>query len=316
MQKYNDFADEAARASRRAELSSHKLLIPLDTPRQGFFVQTYLFACRGILQRCKQSLYWKDLLAYFIGGIIMGIVSCGGPLYISAIPFMYQGSCPPGSEPKCTAWLRFAVGPSTFYMSMILGAVVMPAAVRAFGKEKAVFARESAVGANHLAYFLGKVIADCPFLVINTFIYLAPMIIIAPWRAPVHALYGLLLTLHVVVSALGHFLSLVMESDAAVLCGVILAILLNLFSGFVPLLGDGPIGQIMYTHWFARGLCVVELQQGQGITETDDFNSVVAEEWKNPDLGYDVGAMIIIAVVLWCCTFVGIVYTNRRVGKI
>eukprot|EP01031_Cornospumella_fuschlensis_P049911 gene49911-61095_t len=202
-------------------------------------------------------------------------------------------------------------------MTMILGAVTIPGAVRCFGREKEVFAREAAVGANKLSYFLGKVLSDIPFLCVHVFIYLAPIIAIAPWQGPSDMMYGALFCIGLAVLAMGYWLSFMFsDPDAAVLTGVILAILLNLFSGFVPTIGDGPIGQIMYTHWAARAICTTELWFGQGLNSVNDYNNVVPSEWIDPDYSSDCMGMLIIAVLLLGISYLNMLYNNRRVGKI
>lgn len=307
---------EALTRRREEASASNKTFVPLDVPRPGFVRQLLLNTVRGLQQHTKNGVYLSDMLVHFLGGVIMGIATCGGPLLIGLIPPLYQGSCPPGAEVRCNIWQRFEVGPATFLISMILGAITIPIAVRTFGREKEVFAREAAVGANPLAYYLGKMLADFPFMALNCFLYMAPIVAIAPWQAPPEMLYAIMLCLALVVLSLGYVLSLVFaDPDDAVLTGVIFAILLNLFSGFVPTIGDGPIGQIMYTHWSARAIVAAELMDGQNISE-DDFNQIVPDEWKDPDFPTDCGNMVATAVALFVFAFALLAFFNRQGGKL
>lgn len=297
-------------------IASNKTFVPLDVQRPGFFRQLYLNWYRGTLQHLKDRMYWNDLFVHLLGGIIMGIATCGGPLLIGLIPPTYQGSCPPGAEFRCNVWIRFEIGPATFLVSMILGSLTIPIAVRCFGREKEVFAREAAVGASSLAYFVGKILSDMPFMAINAFVYMAPVLAIAPWQAPPDKFYAIMLCLSLVVTGLGYFLSLVFnDPDDAVLIGVIFAILLNLFSGFVPTIGDGPIGLIMYTHWLARAVTVAEMIYGQNISVAD-FNQIVTDNWKYPDFSHDLGCMILIATLLYFASMTLLWYKNRQTGKL
>jgi hypothetical protein len=85
--------------------------------------------------------------------------------------------------------------------------------------------------------------------------FVAPMVAIAPWRGPVEAFYTTFLVYTLFIYALGYTLSLLFaDADSATLCGVILAILLNLFNGFVPKLGDSPQGQLFVSHWLSRAI--------------------------------------------------------------
>ncbi len=305
-------AEEAAALA----IASTKTVLHIDEPRKGFFTQFLLNCYRGFLQHFKHNAFVTDAWMYLLAGTIMGIVTCGGPLLINGIPPTYIGSCPPGAELRCRAWIRFEIGPSTFLTTMMIGAMTIPCAVRTFGREKEVFAREAAVGANKFAYFLGKICSDFPFMVFNSFLFMAPMVAIAPWQSPLEKMYSLLLCITVVVSSMGYLLSFTFsDADAAVLTGVIMAILLNLFSGFVPMLGDGFIGLVMYTHWSARAIVSAELKDGQGITDIDDFNTIVPVPWQDPDFGYDCGIMILIAVILSSLTFLMLWINNQRDGS-
>eukprot|EP01039_Chlorochromonas_danica_P003582 gene3582-3923_t len=295
---------------------SSTTIVPLDAPRRGFFRQLLLSFKRGLIQHFKQGVYLNDLMIHFAAGIIMGIVTSGGPLFVNAPPITYTGSCPSGAEQRCNTWIRFQIAPATFLITMILGAMVIPGAVRCFGREKEVFARESAVGANKFAYFVGKITADLPFLCVNVYMFLTPMMAIAPWRSPSDKLYGVLFCIAVVVSAMGYMISLMFrDPDAAVLTGVIVAILLNLFSGFVPSIGDGGLGKIMYTHYSARAICASELWYGMGINDVDEYNSVMPKNWKNPNYTADCLYMLLIALILAVVSYVFLLYINRRVAS-
>jgi len=302
-------------SSHDVTLSNALLLEPvaLDTPRPGFLRQLYRYVYRGVLQHLKHRIFLNDMLMNLIGGAIMGIVTCGGPLFVNAVPGIYTGNCPPGAEDKCNRWLRFEIGPSTFLIVMILGSIAIPLAIRTFGREKEVFSREAAVGANKAAYFLGKVLSDVPFLAVNVFVFMAPMIAIAQWRSPTDKLYSVLFCIGIAVTSMGYFLSFVFsDPDSAVLTGVILAVLLNLFSGFVPGLGLGIVGRLMYTQWAARAISAAELVYGQGLSDREAFNQVVPDEWWNPDLAASCGFMVLIGVVLQVVAFGLLLYKNRR----
>ena len=169
--------------------------------------------------------------------------------------------------------------------------------VNTFGREKEVFAREAATGATPIAYFLGKALADTPFMLLGALMFVAPMVAIAPWRAPVEDLYVILLIYIGFTNALGYVLSFLFHNaDDATLCGVILIILLNLFGGFVPKLGDNPQGKLFAQHWLSRAMVAVELQYGQLINEIKIFNSLVPNAWADPDWSQDLGILFLITV--------------------
>jgi hypothetical protein len=113
---------------------------------------------------------------------------------------------------------------------MTAAGLCIPAAVRTFSPERRVHWREANSGANRIAYFLGKALADIPKVVVLAFMYIAPLIMVAPWRGPPEYLYAAVLVHDLAMFAVGYCLAAVfLEADDANLLGVILAILLNLF---------------------------------------------------------------------------------------
>eukprot|EP01034_Spumella_vulgaris_P045930 gene45930-57256_t len=144
---------------------------------------------------------------------------------------------------------------------------------------------------------------------------MAPMIAIAQWRSPTDKMYSVLFCIALSVTSMGYFLSFAFQDpDSAVLTGTILAVLLNLFSGFVPAIGDGAQGQLFYTHWSARGITTAELYYGQNIKDVQSFNSIVPEEWYDPDLSTDCWNMVVIALALQVGAFAVMMFRNRRVS--
>jgi len=203
------------------------------------------------------------------------------------------------------------VAPLSFYCTMTIGALSVPCAVRTFGYEKEVYWREASTGLNRLAYYLGKVLADIPYIAILAFLFMAPMVLIAPWRAPLEGLYAYTLCVMALIFALGYLLSALLDApENAALAGVVVAVLANLFGGFVPMIGNN--GKWAYTHWAQRALMTLELQQGYGLTMAQ-FNSFVNSEWEAPNYGFDLGMLVVIAIIINVGAFV--VLAVRRHDK-
>jgi len=68
-----------------------------------------------------------------------------------------------------------------------VGIITVPAGVRSLGAGREVFWREAGVGVSRLAYYLGRIITDAPKIVLLAFFFTAPLVAIAPWRAPVES---------------------------------------------------------------------------------------------------------------------------------
>jgi ABC-type multidrug transport system ATPase subunit len=285
----------------------------LLTHRRGFLAQFVLCFVRGVLQRLKAFGFVVGLTIAMLGGSIIGIVTSGGPLILPALPPTYVASCPPGSEFECRNWLRFELGPATFLITMLLGATTFPLTVSTFGREKEYFARESAVGCDKTSYFLGKVLADLMAVMIFTsFVFVSALNAIAPWTAPFELLFLVVLSITFSVGSIGYFISLLIsDPDNAVLVGVILSILLNLFGGFVPTLGDGVVGKIFFTHYAARAICTVELQQGMGLTK-EQYDEVVPDAWMDPNWHIDIAVLWGMGCFWLLLSYGMLIYKNPR----
>ncbi len=261
----------------------------------------WFFFLRAVRQRIVGSSMLVDLVVHLVGGSVIGIVASGGELLILPIPPQYKLSCPPGAETRCAAWIRLMAEPLTFYWTMTLGALATPPAVRTFGAEREVFWREAFVGASPTAYFLGKLFADFPYFLLTSFFFLAPMVAIAPFRGPVDAMYAICICISCFIFSLAYALSqLIMDPDAATLVGVITALLMNLFGGFVPMIGNNAVWA--FTRYTARAIVAVELDEGHKVGSL--FNRLVPTDHKDPSWRTDLGKLLIFAAVTYLAAYV------------
>ena len=132
--------------------------------------------------------------------------------------------------------------------------------------------------------------------------FVAPLIAIAPMRGSFGGFYALALTCIAMCSSIGTALSAWFgtNSDAATLVGVILATVLNLFGGFVPLLGTGAVWA--YTRWTARAFVAIELAEGYGLGDAL-FKWTVGEEWQAANWPRDLGILWLISVLAFALAF-------------
>jgi len=168
--------------------------------------------------------------------------------------------------------------------------------VRVFGAEREVAWREAGVGAPPVAYFVGKLLVELPVWCLMALNFSAPLIAIAPMRSPFGPLFALILACIAVCSAIGTGISAWFgaDSDKANLAGVIIATVLNLFGGFVPLIGNGAVW--CYARYTARAFVAIELSDGYGLSP-EVFSWVAGSEWKDPNWPRDIGVLWLITVL-------------------
>ncbi len=180
-----------------------------------------------------------------------------------------------------------------------------PTSCVSIGSARELFWREASVGVNRASYYVGKVLADAPKLVLLAFFFVAPLVAIAPYRSPVEFLYLAILTNMSFVFAMGYAISAAIPvQDNANLTAVVLAVIMNceggekrdkpalrtpsdlpslprtyaVFSGFVGLLGQN--GGWAYTHWVQRSYIAIELMEGIGMSSNEFDSNVYSEEFK------------------------------------
>jgi ABC-type multidrug transport system ATPase subunit len=265
-------------------------------PRRNALQQVVLHALRGVRQRLRGSSLLLDLTSMLLGGFILGIVLSGGQLYLPVPPLQYFGSCPSGSTGYCTLPLRIMYQPATFYYTMIVGALAVAPAVRLFGAEREVGWREAGVGVPAASYFVGKLLAELPVWALMALNITAPLVAVAPLRGPVGGFFALAMACIAVCSSMAVALSATFgaDCDKANLAGVILATVLNLAGGFVPLLGKN--GAWAYTHWTARAFVAIEIGDGYNITG-EMFDYVARTEWAKQNWQRDLGVLCLIATI-------------------
>jgi hypothetical protein len=185
---------------------------------------------------------------------------------------------------------------------MIVGVLSVAPAVRIFGAEREVAWREAGVGAPAAAYFIGKLFAELPVWALMALNFSAPLVAVAPLRGPFGGFFALSMACIAVCSAMATALSAAFgaDSDKANLTGVILATVLNIFGGFVPLLGKGAVW--CYTHFTARAFVAIELADGYGLSD-QLFGWIVGTEWATPDWPRDLGVLCLIALLALVLAF-------------
>lgn len=286
-----------------------------DREKPGFLPQLFESLQIAVLQHLKENRLIVDCVYHLIAGCILGLVTAGGVLLLVPLPTTYTQSCPPEASPKCVWFQRYQLGPATFYMASLFAAVVIPSAVRTFGREFSVLKRNYDVGANLYSYFIGKMVIDYLFGALKAMLFVAPIIAIAPWTAPFEYLLAIFICLSIYLNSFCYLLSLLFSNpDVAILFGTVYCIPINLLGGFVPLLGDGYHAYVFHPKWVARAIATAELHYGQKLS-IDLINSFVPESWKYPDLGKDLGILCAMAIGLNIVSIVMLYLKMNRSGN-
>jgi ABC-type multidrug transport system ATPase subunit len=282
--------------------------------RGGLWVQFLVSVRVTMWQHLKYNRLLLESIGHLAVGCVLGIVTCGGYLMIAPLFDTYTQSCPPGADELCSYAQKFQLGPATFYFPALLSTVVVPGAVRTFGRELAIFKRNANVGANTFAYFMGKVVVDAVMCFPKVICFVAPILIIAVWSAPFEYFLALFFVLSLYLNALSYVFSLLFsDPDLAVLFGTIYCIPINLLGGFVPLLGDGLLPNAFHPRWAARAIITAELEYGRGYSKEEINNIMFTPVWRDPDYPRDLMILLLMAAILNGIAY--LLLTRKREGR-
>ena len=354
------WADAQSDAKGNAEVEaigrSGNLNIP-PTPgsRAGFCQQFFAFLSRGMRLRYFRTYSLViDLLAFLLDGLIIAMIFGSKPLLIPARGMQYMQNCPRGAEWKCYSPVRNQIGPFGFYMTMALGIVSASISTKSFcGPEKVIFWREAGTGVSVIAYFLSVLVIDIPVQIMGSLFFVAPVAMFTQFRGPMDMYILWSVCLVWCVFGMGNLIGTAFETDLSLstLLATMIAVLMNLFGGYVPKAGTG--GYYAYTRYSARALSYIEMALGYpndfpttvdpkclaedghrlyeqdgcfrdwdlcgddgGATDSSScliskYDAYVVEEHMGPSLAVDLMMLVIFGLVLRVAAFFALKYVRR-----
>jgi ABC-type multidrug transport system ATPase subunit len=244
--------------------NNNNTIQPTPGSRAGFCQQFCAFLARGARLRYLRTYgLVVDLMAFLLDGLIIAMIFGSKPLLIPARGIQYMENCPKGAEWKCYSPVRNQIGPFGFYMTMALGIVSASVSTKSFcGPEKVIFWREAGTGVSVPAYFLSVLVIDIPVQLLGALFFVAPVAMFTQFRGPmdVYLLWSICLVW--CVFGMGNLIGTAFETDLALstLLATMVAVLANLFGGYVPKAGTG--GYYAYTRYSARALSYIEMALG------------------------------------------------------
>jgi len=264
---------DSKQAGQESNLSPMK---PTLGSRASFCTQFCAYLSRGATLRYGRTYTLiVDLLAFLLDGFVIAVIFGSLPLLIPARGLEYMQNCPFGAEYKCYSPVRNQIGPFGFYMTMALGIVSASVSTKSFcGPEKIIFWREASTGVSRLAYFLSTILIEIPVQILGALFFVAPVAAFTDFRGPMEWYFLWSLCLVWCVFGIGHLIGCAFETDLALstLLGTVLAVLINLFGGYVPKAGTG--GYWAYSRWSARALSYIEMGMGY----PNDFPTTVDQK--------------------------------------
>ncbi|KAI9184364.1 hypothetical protein H9P43_003417 [Blastocladiella emersonii ATCC 22665] len=169
-------------------------------------------------------------------------LGCGAFISVASENLDYLGKQPKEICDITPAALKpFCLGPVDslrqigVFMSLGVMFAGISVATNTFGNERVVYWRETASGRATLPYFIAKMLADVPRMVIAAFMFTLSLIIFFPYRSHFMVLYSIALLLYYTAFGMGYFLSVWFPKESVGLVGTGFALLWSMvLSGMIP----------------------------------------------------------------------------------
>eukprot|EP00003_Mantamonas_plastica_P030396 TRINITY_DN752_c2_g1_i1.p1 TRINITY_DN752_c2_g1~~TRINITY_DN752_c2_g1_i1.p1 ORF type:complete len:202 (+),score=48.80 TRINITY_DN752_c2_g1_i1:2-607(+) len=147
-----------------------------------------------------------------------------------------------------------------------MGLTAVASSLRVFGNERVVFWRENSSGANALAYFLGKNIAQFPRIALVPLVFLSSYYTLVSPRGYLSDYYLVFLLLQFTAEAFGYLISIVVAPNRSQLAGVVIILVNQMFSGARPTLPElknmfFPMPYIPYVSYIRWGQEAIYLNE-------------------------------------------------------
>lgn len=197
----------------------------------------------------------------------------------------------------------------TTYTVMALGLVAAIIGTRTFGRELTNVVRESSAGVSLPAYFLGKMIADLPVIVLYSFLYCVAYTLISSPASRFADLFVTLLLLEFVLFGIGNVSSLLFRGENMLLCACICSLLGGLATDNL-----NTINSLCWARWASEGLFLSEARMD--LLESPMDAAVQAylkgrNAFVPGNFSIDMQALLYYGILLRCIAF-GLLYRKYK----
>jgi len=214
-----------------------------DTP--NIFTVFWLDLKRACLQ------IYRNLRSFFLDQVLH--LGCGIFISIASQDFTYLPQqpkelcdlAPLNLKFSCNEPLDYVIFAGIFVSLGILFAG-MSVGSGTFGNEKVVFWRDSSAGQPTISYYLAKVVADIPRVVIAAIMFTTAFILLFPYHSSFKYIFYIDLALYACAFSMGYFLSVIFDKKIVALASTGFSLAWALvFSGIIPNLSTIPTSPVL-----------------------------------------------------------------------
>jgi ABC-type multidrug transport system ATPase subunit len=260
--------EQSAKAS-RVSLVDNLLPSKIDRPMHQILKtrgatrlkQVWLCLRRSFLQQYRtKSIFWFEMALASLAGFLIGLAQNGKK------GIMFIGFYKPPYQVLSIATDMISVPQLALLTAIGIGLVSAAPGVRVFSEETLLQRREAEAGHSRIAYFLAKVVAVVPRMILACLHFTTLMMILAvpiiPWGLAfianlmyVYCIYGL-----------ANVISMVAKREDAPLFATMISLIVGILSGAAPTLSQVKSWNLEWLWRASPGTWLAELYFGQLIT--------------------------------------------------
>jgi len=183
---------------------------------------------------------YRNLSSFFLDQVLH--LGCGIFISMASQDFVYLPKqpneicslAPPNLQKQCLkpsdqlAFTGIFLSIGVLFSGMSVGSST-------FGNEKVVFWRDTSAGQPTISYYLAKLVADIPRIIIAAIMFTAAFVLFYPYNSSFKLLYLVILALYFSAFAMGYFLSIILDKKIVGLASTGFSLLWALvLSGVIP----------------------------------------------------------------------------------
>lgn len=182
-----------------------------------------------------------------------------------------------------------------------------------FGSERIVFWRETSNGMSTLAYYVAKVLADIPRIVLACALFTLGFSVFYPYRSSIFEIGLIFLLLYLNSYAMGYFLSAVVRKERVALAGCGISLLFGLLlSGVLTTKGIENLLMISPARWAIESFWLTEVPKR---AFKDDLAETIPKGYSLNGLGRTYIAMLILFTGWHILAFTFLKLSHRKQKK-
>eukprot|EP00128_Syssomonas_multiformis_P014593 Colp12_sorted_trinity150504_noHs@2855 len=294
----------------------------------GFLSQTFSFLERSFVQRYRDPGSSVIFLAvHMVCAVALGVgfMQGEGRVFVPPLPASIANFCPPAIKSYCVNEPLFwvALMNATFFVSLALGAAAIVSSIQTFGGERAVQQREWGSGCRLASYVLGKCLADLPWIVVGSCLFVSVFMVMFQPFSSFGNFYAIFVAVEYAAYGLGYWISVMVSMNNASIVGVVSIFAMCVCSGLSPRLALvhenmsvlRVVWDLSFPRYAAEAIYISEASfylQPSTAWLNSTRNNLDFMGYKEDNFAFDIGITFLLGTAFRILTYAFMYYKSTR----